>query len=153
MNIMDKNPIKVMQLSGVINSSSGKKIDIQVNLKRDYADFHEGAWEICAKNVTTVATKLKKDHLYEVSSNFVYGQYTQTESRKPIPLERFTVKKCEEEQSDQVNLFSFDSTWYSVNSPSSEFKLYVRPCQDYTNDFSAEATLLLTFTLLFRRIK
>ena len=153
---MEINPIKVIQVSGIIENRSGSSqsnlsLDIVTHLQRDYANFNEGAWELCLKDVCTEATNFTRTFLFEVSTNFVYGQYTQTERRQPIPLERFTIKKVKDE-SKYLNTFA-PSTWYAINSPSAELRIYVKHCANFANSFPNSAKLVFTFTILFRRIK
>lgn len=152
---MEIGPIKVLKCSGTIENrldAATVNLDLLVSLylQREYANFNDGVWQMCVKNVSAIVKNIKNNHLYEISSNFVYGQFSQTERRQPIPLEKFLLRKDNEE----VKLISFaPSTWFTINSPSAEFELFVRPCSELNNSIPKNGKITLTFTMLFRRVK
>jgi len=156
--MMETNPLKVLQVKGTIaNGAALKKylkLEISTYLKGQYANFNEGLWQMCLKDVTYTTKKgsLTSTHCYEVYSNFVYGQYTQTESRKPIPLERFIIYK-KDMITEFIGMKSFDTlSWFTINSPSAEFILYLQPYES-PNTFPANLEMSFSFTVLFRRIE
>jgi len=153
---MPLNPVKVIQVKGQIENKSqsaaaiNQKKEIVIFLHQDYANFTQGIWEMCIKDVIIIAPEILTQPLcFQVSTNFVYGQYTQTTDRCPIPLERFLVKK--ENPIDNV-VFS-PSTWFVVNSTSNDFRVFLEPSADYVNSLPAQAKVQFSFTFLFRRIK
>lgn len=153
---MEVNPIKVIQVSGIIEnkltqSQFNLSLEISAELQRDYANFNEGVWELCVKDVCTETLNITKTLLFEVSTNFVNGQFTQTERRQPIPLERFMLRKITNEL---IYFNKFEpQNWYTINSPSAEFRIFIKCPEFFTNFFPNYAKLKFLFTILFRRVK
>lgn len=152
---MASNPTKIIQVSGTLKNESSYPLtnpllEIETHLQREYANFNEGVWEICLKDVCIDAQKINDTLFFEVSTNFVFGQFTQTERRQPIPLERFVLKKI----TNETRYFnSFNRTWFTINSPSADLRIFVKNCSVFENKFPGNAKLVFVLTFLFRRVK
>lgn len=145
---MSGNPLKIIQVSGTLNISGNTRFDSRINVQ--YCDVLAGIWEICLTDITVIRNKNlpPSDELrfFEISTNFVQGEFLFENSRLEVPMQRLTIGN------DKNTLVNFSSLkWFQVNSPGVNFQVNLNPYTKANTNFSIGPEVFLTFGL--RRIK
>lgn len=143
---MSDNPLKIIEVSTKLPESGNGKIDYYLNA--NYCDVMQGIWQICFLDITIIrdpkATVRVNPNFFEVSTNFVYGEFSADNSRLQVPLQKLYISD------DKNNLFSASSfKWFQITSPGQHFQVQLNRYGNLSATFEKgkPPTAILTFGL------
>lgn len=163
---MSLNPVKIFEVKAAITRPARNRYTFLYNLEKDYFDISSGIWNIAVKDISYLSSypyelnhREKKDEsgrsiniwfekYFDISVNFVQGQYNQDLHREFIPLAKFKYKEWGTE------LINFYPCWFEVNCPSRNFQVNI----SLTNPGNSSPAIVLhdfefTLVFMFQRVK
>lgn len=150
--VSDLNPIKTLVISGQLLQQTSHDSQ-RLYLDTSYADFLHGTWQVAVREIfyhslRPLPVPQDQSNFFEISTNFVFGQYTETNERQPIPLARFHYMNGEEK------LITLEPQWFEINTPSRCFQANLQTIDMYVDSRSSVGSdLCYKVVFFFRRIQ
>jgi len=143
---MSDNPLKIVEVSGVIPKSGNTRFDYHLN--SNYLNTNQGVWQVCVLNISTFPQvwSSQPPNFIEIKTNLVYGEYSQLFIRDNIPIQKVMILQS------QNTLTNFQTpTWFQVNDGCQNFQVYIDRYGNVANDFRYEVKVIISFG--FQRIR